>query len=104
MTLVKPLTVNIRRPGSRIDEGQNDSLQAKHRYDLECEATGSNPPAIITWYKGKRPLKHVRVSTNIPRKLSTSLSAHLFPLTKRKQPSFINNSLLVSVFKFLSSK
>ncbi|XP_063992013.1 hemicentin-1-like [Diachasmimorpha longicaudata] len=68
--ILKPLTVNIRRPGSIADEGKNDSLQAKRRYDLECETTGSNPPAIITWYKGKRPLKHVREERSQNRTIS----------------------------------
>ncbi|KAH0568290.1 hypothetical protein KQX54_020070, partial [Cotesia glomerata] len=54
--ILKPLTIKVSRPGSA---NKNESLQAKHRYDLECETTGSNPPAVITWYKGKRPLKHV---------------------------------------------
>ncbi|KAK0090771.1 hypothetical protein PV325_003791 [Microctonus aethiopoides] len=56
--ILKPVTVNISRPPGKVKN--NESLQAKHRYDLECETTGSNPPAVITWYKGKRPLKHVR--------------------------------------------
>ncbi|CAG5107635.1 Protein of unknown function, partial [Cotesia congregata] len=54
--ILKPLTIKVSRPGSA---NKNESLQANHRYDLECETTGSNPPAVITWYKGKHPLKHV---------------------------------------------
>ncbi|KYN01288.1 Kin of IRRE-like protein 1 [Cyphomyrmex costatus] len=54
---LKPLSVIIRRPG-RKGIG-NESLLAGKRYDMECETTGSRPPAVITWYKGRRrQLKH----------------------------------------------
>lgn len=57
---VKPLSVIIRRPG-RKGIG-NESLLAGKRYDMECETTGSRPPAVITWYKGRRrQLKHTTV-------------------------------------------
>lgn len=57
---MKPLTVIIRRPGRKgIGE---ESLLAGRRYDMECETTGSRPPAVITWYKGRRrQLKHTTV-------------------------------------------
>ncbi|KAH0955000.1 hypothetical protein HN011_003754, partial [Eciton burchellii] len=54
---LKPLTVIIRRPGRKAIS--NESLLAGKRYDMECETTGSRPPAVITWYKGRRrQLKH----------------------------------------------
>ena len=56
---VKPLTVTIRKP--RDPETGKESLLAGRHYDVECETTGSNPSAVITWYKGKRPLRHVKV-------------------------------------------
>lgn len=57
---MKPLAVIIRRPG-RKGIG-NESLLAGKRYDMECETTGSRPPAVITWYKGRRrQLKHTTV-------------------------------------------
>jgi len=57
---VKPLTVIIRRPGRKAIG--NESLLAGKRYDMECETTGSRPPAVITWYKGRRrQLKHTTV-------------------------------------------
>lgn len=57
---MKPLSVIIRRPG-RKGIG-NESLLAGKRYDMECETTGSRPPAVITWYKGRRrQLKHTTV-------------------------------------------
>lgn len=58
---VKPLTVIIRRPGRKGIS--NESLLAGKRYDMECETAGSRPPAVITWYKGRRrQLKHTTVS------------------------------------------
>lgn len=40
----------------------NESLLAGKRYEVECETTGSRPPAVITWYKGRRrQLKHTKV-------------------------------------------
>ncbi|KAI4488239.1 hypothetical protein M0804_005087 [Polistes exclamans] len=54
---LKPLTVAIRRPGKK--EIGNESLLAGKRYEVECVTTGSRPPAVITWYKGRRrQLKH----------------------------------------------
>ncbi|XP_015585222.1 nephrin isoform X2 [Cephus cinctus] len=52
---LKPLTVNINTPA---DKG---GLLADKRYNVTCETTGSQPPAVITWYKGKRQLKHVQL-------------------------------------------
>ena len=58
---VKPLTVTIKGiNGTKL----SDSLRAGERYEVECETTGSRPPAVITWYKGKRSLKHVKVRVN----------------------------------------
>jgi CD80-like C2-set immunoglobulin domain len=50
---VKPLTVEIMNPLS--------TLTADQRYELTCESTGSRPNAIITWYKGKRQLRKMKV-------------------------------------------
>jgi hypothetical protein len=36
-------------------------LVADRRYDVSCESAGSRPPAVITWYKGKRQLRRVKV-------------------------------------------
>lgn len=36
-------------------------LVADRRYEVVCESAGSRPPAIITWYKGKRQLKRTKV-------------------------------------------
>jgi len=50
---VKPLTVNILKTES--------PLVADKRYEVTCESAGSRPPAIITWYKGKRQLRRTKV-------------------------------------------
>lgn len=61
---VKPLTIEIRKLNG-LDTG-SESLKAGEPYEVECETTGSRPPAVITWYKGKRQLKHVKVrNTNL---------------------------------------
>ncbi|XP_046402155.1 uncharacterized protein LOC124168089 [Ischnura elegans] len=49
---LKPLTVSITTKTS--------PLLADRRYEVTCESAGSRPPAVITWYKGKRQLKRVR--------------------------------------------
>lgn len=51
---VKPLTVEIRRPPTR--------MVADRRYEIICESSGSRPNAIITWYKGKRQLRRTKVN------------------------------------------
>ncbi|TGZ54848.1 Kin of IRRE-like protein 1 [Temnothorax longispinosus] len=62
--LVKPLSVIIRRLGREVIG--NESLLAGKRYDVECETAGSRPPAVITWYKGRRrQLKHTTIKTII---------------------------------------
>nr|CAI5858941.1 unnamed protein product [Callosobruchus analis] len=51
---VKPLTAKILKTVS--------PLVADKRYEATCESTGSRPPAIITWYKGKRQLRRTKVN------------------------------------------
>ncbi|XP_034934687.1 neural cell adhesion molecule 2-like [Chelonus insularis] len=55
--ILKPVVIKISRMDSK---SADEPVKAKHRYDYECQTAGSNPPAIITWYKGRRPLKHVK--------------------------------------------
>uniref|UniRef100_A0A1B0DE34 Uncharacterized protein n=1 Tax=Phlebotomus papatasi TaxID=29031 RepID=A0A1B0DE34_PHLPP len=50
---IKPLSVKIVEPAS--------SLVADRRYEVLCETTGSRPNAIITFYKGKRPLRRTKI-------------------------------------------
>ncbi|CAG9835426.1 unnamed protein product [Diabrotica balteata] len=49
-----PLTATILKTES--------PLVADKRYEVTCESAGSRPPAIITWYKGKRQLKRTKQS------------------------------------------
>ncbi|XP_047355257.1 nephrin-like isoform X1 [Vespa velutina] len=66
---LKPLTVALRRHGKK-DIG-NESLLAGRHYGMECETTGSRPPAVITWYKGRRrQLKHTKEERSENRTLS----------------------------------
>ncbi|KAJ8873853.1 hypothetical protein PR048_024689 [Dryococelus australis] len=58
--LVKPLTVRIL--------SKQSPLVADKRYEVTCESAGSRPPAVITWYKGKRQLKRVKVSLDTSRR------------------------------------
>lgn len=32
-------------------------VSADKQYDIECVSTGSKPSAILTWYRGNKPLK-----------------------------------------------
>ncbi|KDR10051.1 hypothetical protein L798_00313, partial [Zootermopsis nevadensis] len=52
---LRPLTVRILT--------KQLPLVADRRYEVSCESAGSRPPAIITWYKGKRPLRRVKEET-----------------------------------------
>ncbi|XP_017771245.1 PREDICTED: nephrin [Nicrophorus vespilloides] len=49
---LKPLTATILKTVS--------PLVADRRYEVTCESAGSRPPAIITWYKGKRQLRRTK--------------------------------------------
>lgn len=51
---VKPLNAKIISPQT--------PLVADRRYEVPCQSVGSRPNAIITWYKGKRPLRRTKVS------------------------------------------
>ena len=55
---VKPLNAKIISPPT--------PLVADRRYEVPCESVGSRPNAIITWYKGKRPLRRTKVNTTLP--------------------------------------
>lgn len=58
---MRPLTVEIKKPSSL---GEEEALTAERRYEVACESAGSRPPALLSWYKGKRQLKRITVSTN----------------------------------------
>ncbi|XP_068081758.1 neural cell adhesion molecule 2 [Anabrus simplex] len=52
---LRPLTVRIL--------SKQSPLVADRRYEVSCESAGSRPPAVITWYKGKRQLRRVKEET-----------------------------------------
>jgi len=52
LSSVKPLTVQIMRP--------TKSLIAGRRVEIQCQSSGSRPPAVLTWVKSKRKLMQLR--------------------------------------------
>lgn len=54
---VKPQTVTILTKEKQVS--------ADKRYEVECKTSGSRPEAIITWWKGSRPVK--RLAKNVSR-------------------------------------
>ena len=69
---VRPLTVRILT--------KQLPLVADRRYDVSCESAGSRPSAVITWYKGKRQLRRVKVGNwqHIKCFLTTDVSLYAF--------------------------
>ncbi|XP_060810610.1 nephrin-like [Amyelois transitella] len=55
---LRPLTVEIKKPA---ELGEGGVLTAERRYEVVCESAGSRPPALVTWYKGKRQLKRIEL-------------------------------------------
>lgn len=45
------------KPLSVVISGKEKTVSAEKTYDIECKASGSKPPAIITWWKGNKQLK-----------------------------------------------
>lgn len=52
---VKPKSVNILTKEKQVS--------ADKRYEVECRTVGSRPEAVITWWKGSRPIK--RLAKNV---------------------------------------
>ncbi|XP_020708442.2 hemicentin-2-like isoform X2 [Athalia rosae] len=46
---MKPLTVEIMNKGKIVSAGK--------KYEVECKSTGSRPPAVLSWWRGSKPLK-----------------------------------------------
>lgn len=87
---VKPQTVNILTKERQVS--------ADKRYEVECRTTGSRPDAVITWWKGSRPVK--RLAKNVSR-LSVQLRGFCFiqlgPCNKslcRKGRNFFSLSII----------
>ncbi|XP_053603831.1 nephrin isoform X2 [Plodia interpunctella] len=55
---LRPLTVDIKKPS---ELGEGGVLTAERRYEVVCESAGSRPPALVSWYKGKRQLKRIEL-------------------------------------------
>lgn len=66
---LKPQTVNILT--------QEKHVSADKRYDVECRTSGSRPDAIITWWKGSRPVKRAK-EKNFSEKNNQSTSVLTF--------------------------
>lgn len=54
---VKPQSVNILT--------QEKYVSADKRYEVECRTSGSRPDAVITWWKGTRPVKRLAKNVSI---------------------------------------
>lgn len=54
---VKPQTVNILTKEKQVS--------ADKRYEVECRTTGSRPEAVITWWKGSRPVKRLAKNVSV---------------------------------------
>ncbi|XP_060536558.1 neural cell adhesion molecule 1 isoform X2 [Cylas formicarius] len=65
---LKPQTVNILTKEKHVS--------ADKRYDVECRTSGSRPDAVITWWKGSRPVK--RLAKNFSEQNNQSLSILTF--------------------------
>ncbi|KAF2902250.1 hypothetical protein ILUMI_03935, partial [Ignelater luminosus] len=65
---LKPQTVNILTKEKQVS--------ADKRYEVECRTSGSRPEAVITWWKGSRPIK--RLAKNFSEQNNQSLSILTF--------------------------
>ncbi|XP_018322838.1 titin isoform X2 [Agrilus planipennis] len=61
---LKPTSVNILT--------KEKQYSADKRYDIECRTSGSRPEAVITWWKGSRPIK--RLAKNFPEQDNQTMS------------------------------
>ncbi|KAF5299126.1 hypothetical protein FQR65_LT09484 [Abscondita terminalis] len=65
---LKPQTVHILTKEKQVS--------ADKRYEIECRTSGSRPEAVITWWKGSRPIK--RLAKNFSEMNNQSLSILTF--------------------------
>ncbi|GIY70683.1 nephrin [Caerostris darwini] len=62
---LRPLEVSI--------EGNRRPLSANNPVELVCRATGSRPPAAITWWKGNTKMKRTKERISIDGYVTTSI-------------------------------
>ncbi|KAG5882968.1 hypothetical protein JTB14_037321 [Gonioctena quinquepunctata] len=74
-TKVAVLDINL-KPQSVNILTQEKYVSADKRYEVECRTAGSRPDAIITWWKGNRPVK--RLAKNFSEQNNQSLSILTF--------------------------
>lgn len=79
---VKPQTVNILT--------KEKYVSSEKRYEVECRTSGSRPEAVITWWKGSRPVK--KLAKNV-----SNFLAVLIRILRRKNFCFLDINLLSSI-------
>ncbi|CAH0550173.1 unnamed protein product [Brassicogethes aeneus] len=70
-TRVAVLDINL-KPQSVHILTKEKQVSAEKRYEVECRTSGSRPDAVITWWKGSRPVK--RLAKNFSEQNNQSLS------------------------------
>ncbi|KAL1513906.1 hypothetical protein ABEB36_003245 [Hypothenemus hampei] len=65
------LDINL-KPQSVSILTKEKHVSAEKRYEVECRTSGSRPDAVITWWKGSRPVK--RLAKNFAEQNNQSLS------------------------------
>ncbi|KAG8185952.1 hypothetical protein JTE90_013612 [Oedothorax gibbosus] len=61
------------RPLDVMIEGDRQPLSAHKTVELVCRATGSRPPAVITWWKGTSKLKALKDNISVDGNVTTSI-------------------------------
>ncbi|XP_017784081.1 PREDICTED: hemicentin-1-like isoform X2 [Nicrophorus vespilloides] len=69
------LDINL-KPQSVSILTKEKQVSAEKRYEVECRTTGSRPEAVITWWKGSRPVK--KLAKNFSEQNNQSLSILTF--------------------------
>ncbi|GFU00828.1 nephrin [Nephila pilipes] len=61
------------RPLDVMIEGDRQPLSAHKTVELVCRATGSRPPAVISWWKGTSKLKALKDNISVDGNVTTSI-------------------------------
>lgn len=70
-TRVVVLDINL-RPQSVHIMRKDPQVSADKRYEVECRTSGSRPDAVITWWRGSRPIKRLAKISSAPNNQSVS--------------------------------